>query len=124
MTLELSAEDIEDIVSAALCGGIYYWAILDNSRKEYADMGEDDCIDTWTAKILMDGRKVVLIDREDDRKYNLTIIKLLRGIRQYIEEGNDHYGVFSSKGLDAGNFDSLAGDIVFQLALFNDVIYG
>ena len=123
--LRLSEEDIEDIVVTALNGGIGYWACLDNSRPEFEGQGKDDCVDAWTAKILMEGKKVVFIDEEDeDEEYILTLEKLLNGIKLFVENGYDRYGAFKAGEIDLCNFDAECADCVFQLAMFGELVFG
>ena len=120
----LSKEDIEDLVSTALCGGIGYWAILDNSRPEYESQPEDECIDTWTAKILMDGGTVYLIDVEDhDEVWEFKLGNLLDGVKRFAEDGYDKYGAFGAD-VDLCNIDADCADTIVQLGLFGELVFG
>ena len=122
--VSLTEEDVSDLVITALCGGIGYWACLDNSTPEFEAMSEEDYTDEWTAKILLNGGEVLLLE-EPDRKerFVLTLEKLLHGIALYIEKGYDHYGIFGSE-VDMGCCDSECADMIVQLALFDDIVYG
>ena len=120
----LSKEDIEDIISSALCGGIGYWASLDNTTPEFKAQPEDECIDTWTAKILMDGGTVYLIDNDEDEVYELTLKRFLNGVRKFVERGYDRYGCFRHNYVDTASIDSECADSIIQLGLFGEVIYG
>lgn len=119
----LTPEDIEDIVSTALCGGIGYWACLDNTQPEFDNMSDDGCIDTWVAKILMEGGTVRFFDEEDESVYGLTLEMLLNGIKLYVELGFDKYDCFTGNKVDLYNCDATVADAVFQLAIFNDIVY-
>lgn len=125
ISFRLKDEDIEDIIITALNGGIGYWACLDNSRPEYEEMGKDDCVDAWTGKILNNGGTVYLIDEQDeDIVYGLTIEDLINGIKSYVENGLDVYGVFGNGSVNLCNLDAASADTIVQLAVFGDVVYG
>ena len=124
-TYKLTKTDIEDLIVTALCGGVGYWACLDNSRPEYDKQPKHESVDTWTAKILLNGGKVYFLDEEDrSTVWELTLEKLLDGIKKYIEGGHDRYGAFHGNGIDMGNIDAECADMIFQLALFGEVVYG
>ena len=121
---KLTEEDIEDIVITALNGGIGYWACLDNTQPEFADQG-DECTDAWTAKILLNGGKVSLIDEEDDETvYTLTLEKLLNGIKKFVEDGMDAYGAFCPNHVDLCNIDTDVADSIVQLGIFDELVFG
>ena len=121
----LTSEDIEDLVVTALCGGIGYWACLDNSRPEYESQPEDEPVDAWTAKILMDGGTVYFLDEEDHGTvWELTLEKLLNGVKLYIEEGYDRYDAFTPGNVEMGSIDAECADMIFQLALFEELVFG
>ena len=125
IAISLTGEDIEDIIVTALNGGIGYWACLDNTRPEFDAVGKEDYLDVWTAKILMDGGTVYFLDENDRSEiYELTLPKLMNGVRQFIEKGYDRYGVFVHGTADLANFDADAADTVIQLALFDEVVFG
>lgn len=125
VTIPLSSENIEDLVVTALNGGIGYWAILDNSRPEFRAMPENECVDAWTAKILMDGGEVQLIDVEDhETVWALRLGNLLEGIRRFVEGGYDRYGAFSPTEVDMGNIDADCADQIVQLGLFGRLEFG
>lgn len=125
---ELTDEDIEDIMVTALDGGIGYWACLDNTTSEFADQG-DEYVETHAAKILMRGGTLCFIDDEEWRdgnevRYELTMDKLLLGIRKYIEEYN-RYDAFGAHGeIDLCELDAMEADLIIQLAVFGEVVYG
>ena len=124
-TISLTSENIEDLVVTALNGGIGYWAILDNSRPEFRAMPENECVDAWTAKILMDGGVVYLIDVEDHSTvWAWTLGNLLEGIRQFIEGGYDRHGAFSPTEVEMGNVDADCADAIVQLGLFGRLEFG
>ena len=115
--IKVTNEDIDDIMATALEGGINYWcdkvAVVDKHLGEFA-----------SEQISRNG-KLKLYDAEEDETYELTLDKLLNGIRKAIE--HDYfvdYGWFSGNGIDTCMVDAEVADVIIQLALFDDVIYG
>jgi len=130
ITLYFSNEDIDDILSSALEGGIGYWACLDNTtadwkvartelRKEKPD--EIPTYEEVMIRLLENGKSVHLIDTEtiDDEEpdiYSFNADDLANGIKMSIE--NEHW-----RG-DMDEIDSEIGDVIIQYACFGDIIFG
>jgi hypothetical protein len=115
--IEITDEDIDDIMSSALEGGINFWCNKVRAKGKYLS----DCASEQIS------RKGILLlhDAEDDAVYELTYDKLLKGIKQAIEEGHfTQYEWWNCNGLDTGNIDAEVADIIVQLALFDRVVYG
>ena len=111
----VSDEDIDDIMSAALDGGITYWCGKAEVVGEY--LGE------YASEQISRGGTLKLYDMEDDTVSELTLDKFLNGLRLWIE--NERAFQFTDAGrLDVGQIDALAADSIIQYALFNDVVYG
>lgn len=115
-----SEEDIVDIISSAIYD-IGYWACIDNTTEDWervslslpSDRTFEDVM--WT--LLKTGQCIRILDAEDDDgPWELTLDKLLNGIKMSIQNG------YWDGDLDS--IDGQVGDIVFQYALFNDIIYG
>lgn len=111
----VSDEDSDDIMSAALDGGITYWCCKAEVIGEY--LGE------YASEQIARGGSLKLYDMEDDTVSELTLDKFLNGLRLWIE--NERAFVLTNAGrLDVGQIDALAADAIIQYALFNDVVYG
>jgi len=123
----LTDEDVQDLVTTALCGGIGYWAKLDNTGAEYDEAPADECIDETVARLLLEGRVVKLIDEEDGDVVDLTLDDLLTGVKMYIENGADS-GLLEFDGgtvrLDMCYVDAEVADQIVQYGLFGEVVYG
>ena len=116
-TLSISDEDIDDIVCTALEGGITYWC------REARVVG--DCLGEYASEQISRGGELILVDSESDDEYTLTKQKLLNGIRLAIY--NHYYEAYkwwNSNGIETCNVDADAADVIIQLALFEDIIYG
>ena len=111
----VSDEDIDDIMSAALDGGITYWC----NRAEVVD----EYLGEYASEQISRGGTLKLYDIEDGTVLELTLDKFLNGLRLWIE--NERAFELTDPGrLDVGNIDALAADAIIQYALFNDVVYG
>ena len=115
--LNVTQEDIDDIMCTALEGGINYWCNKAEVVGEY--LGE------YGHEQIARGGKLKLYDSEEDEVYELTLEKILNGIKLAVEQGYYHeYGWCNGHMIDTCQVDSLVADVIVQLALFEDVIYG
>ena len=121
--INVTEEDIEDIVVTALEGGIGYWCCLDNTEKEFENAPEDEPISITASKILLSGGKIFLIDEVENERYSMSLNDLLDGIKEWVSEGLDHYNAISTGGIDCCNIDSACADSIFQCALFGGIEY-
>jgi len=111
----ISDEDIDDIMSAALDGGITYWCCKAEVVGEY--LGE------YASEQISRGGTLKFYDIEDGTVSELTLDKFLNGLRLWIE--NERAFELTDAGrLNVGQIDALAADAIIQYALFNDVIFG
>lgn len=115
-TIKVSAQDIDDIVGTAFDGGITYWC--SNAEPVGEFLGK--CASEQISR----GGVVRLYDSESDDVYELTLEKMLRGIRLWIENEHDVYGVMDGDELDCCNVDADVADAMIQYALFGELVYG
>jgi hypothetical protein len=119
-TFNYSDDDLIDIISAAVYD-IGYWSVIDNDTdiwNETSDaLDEDHTFEDVFFTILKNGNSVQLIDIEDDEEiWDFTFDKLLNGIKLAIQNG------YWNGKID--DVDGEVGDIIFQYALFNEIVYG
>lgn len=117
---KFSDEDILDIISSAVYD-IGYWSCIDNDANEWWDarseLPKGSTFEDLMYHILKKGEKVIIFDVEDeDDSWDLTLDKLLNGIKLTIENG------YWNGKID--DIDGEVGDIIFQYALFNEIVYG
>lgn len=114
LVAELSEKDIDDIMSAALDGGICYWCrrveVVGEYRGEYA------------SDQISRGGSLILYDAESSDKWELTREKFLAGLKQYIENGGSDCVV--DECIDPSEIDSEAADCIIQYALFGELVFG
>lgn len=116
MNVKLTEEDIDDIMCAALEGGISYWCRKAEVVGEY--LGE------YASEQISRGGTLRLYDSEDDEVYELTLENLLHGFELWVIGGYDTYGSVSNGEVDTMEIDAEKADQIVQLALFDEIIYG
>ena len=144
ITIKITKEDVVDILSSAI-GGISYWGeIIPNDRQyekakrwllENAESNYDDgeiCYEEVVAQILFDGKSVTVRDSEDDKESWLSLSNLAQGIQTAFREGyyssynwlvpdGDGFGEWY---LETSQIDSEVSDVIIQLAVWGEVVYG
>ena len=144
ITIKITKEDVVDILSSAI-GGISYWGeIVPNDRQyeetkrwllENAEPDYDDgeiCYEEVIAQILFDGKSVTVRDIEDDQESWLSLSNLSYGIRKAFQEGyySDYNwlvpdGSGSNKWhLEPDQIDAEVADVIIQLAVLGEIVYG
>lgn len=115
--LTVTAEDIDDIMCTALEGGITMWC----SRAKVVG----DYLGEYGHEQIARGGKLLLYDMAEDKEYELTREDLLKGIKMAVEEGYyKEYGWFDGHTIDTCQVDADVADVIIQLALFEEVVYG
>lgn len=121
--IKVTQIDIDDIMVAALEGGINYWCCKAKVVGEY--LGE------YASEQISRGGELKLYDAEDNEVYTLTLEKLLKGIKMAYEENyysNYDWVIYDNVPdayeLDCCMIDAELADVIVQFALFNDVIFG
>ena len=113
-------EDLIDIISSAI-HSIGYWACINNDTEDWnrvsASLPEDHTFEDVMLTLMKTGYRVDIEDAEGyDGLWHLTLANLLKGIKLTIEHG------FWNGKLD--DIDGEVGDIIFQYALFDEIVYG
>lgn len=116
-TVIVTQEDIDDIMAGALEGGITYWCCK-------AEVVEDDYYGEYASEQISRGGSLRLYDNEDDEQYILTLDKFLKGLRLAIKDGYGSDWFSNTARLDCGMIDGEAADVIVQMALFGEVMYG
>jgi len=122
---KITESDIENIIVTSLEGGSNYWMGIVVTTSEWEDRpkGKDGIpISQWTTKLLLEGKVIQLLDIEDvedtvhSEEYQLTLEKLLNGIKQnYMERPFD---------CDIEDGDATTADCIIQYALFGKIVFG
>lgn len=116
-------QDIDDIVCAALEGGINYWC--DEAKVEGEYLGE-----YASDQISRGGRLILhLMEPEDDDKDTVILDRdnLLAGIRKYVECPSSPYDILleGNEGweLNTCQVDGMVADQIVQYAVFGKQVY-
>lgn len=114
--MEITQQDIADIIITSFEGGSNYWMGLDNTQPEFENKPKDVSLSEWTASLLLDKKVIHLYDIEDeDERWILTLDKLIKGIQQNAIERPYN---FNTEVWDAEDTD-----YIIQYALFDKIVY-
>lgn len=123
LVIQLTQQDIDDIMVGALEGGISYWC-------GEAEVVEEKRVAEWGHEQIARGGALVLHDIEDpDQTWELTLEKFLNGFKLWVESGGDQYGAVQGEAgggivVDCCEIDAGCADEIIQYALFGEVVYG
>ena len=110
----LTQQDIDDIMSTALEGGIIGWC------NQIEVVGEQ--LGRYASEQISKGGSLILYDLESSDKWELTLEKFLNGVKLYFEDGC-HVHV-NDGSIDPGDIDANDADCIIQFALFGEVVFG
>lgn len=110
----LTVEDIDDIMCAALEGGICYWC----GRAEVVG----DYLGEYASEQIARGGSLLLHDAESADTWELNREKFLNGVKLYFEQGC-HVQVEDNL-IDTCDIDGNDADCILQLAIFGEVVFG
>lgn len=122
----VTEEDVDDIMCAALEGGIVYWC---NSAKVPADK----MVASWGHEQIARGGELKIhvcepFDDEDTEWYTLNKEKFMKGLEMYLQ--NPGYECLekdvSNKcyTIDTTCIDAGCADMIIQYALFGEEVFG
>ena len=141
ITIKITKEDVVDILSSAM-DGIGYWGRIVPNNEQYKEAkkwirenSEPDyeiCYEDVIAQILFDGKSVTIRDIEGDQESWLSLSNLSYGIRKAFQEGyySDYNwlvpdGSGSNKWhLEPDQIDAEVADVIIQLAIWGEIVYG
>lgn len=114
--VEITAENINDLLTTAFEGGINYWCsnveILNLPREYEADK-------IYASDAIAIGGELRLYDAESSDTWVLTLGKFLSGVEKTLE-----WGKFASVEDMMDNHDAETADVLIQYALFNEIVFG
>ena len=116
INVKLTQQDIDNIMVAALEGGIDYWCFKVEVVGDY--LGE------YASEQISRGGMLKLYDIENGDKYWLDLEKFLKGFKLWLENDGDQYGAVEDGEVDCCNIDAGCADAIIQYALFGEVMYG
>jgi hypothetical protein len=113
--------DLLNIITTGLEGGINYWACLNNDTPDFDEFDKLNMIlSDKVAEILWRGGSVELFDTDynynDADKWELTLDKVVKGIIKFMES--------DSKTFELDDLDALDCDKIIQYGLFGELVFG
>ena len=115
--VELTQQDIDDIMVAALEGGINYWC-------DEAAVEGGEYLGKYASDQISRGGTLLLHDTDEDAYRKLDLEKFLKGFKLWLENGGDQYGAVQGHEVDCCNIDAGCADEIVQYALFGEGVYG
>ena len=107
--INVTQEDVDDIVATALEGGINYWCRKAEVVGDY--LGE------YASEQISRGGTLKLYDSEEDEVYELTRDKLYEGVNSVGCSTGEY-------GLDCCMVDAVVADMIIQYAVMGEIVYG
>lgn len=118
-TFSYSDEELLDIISTGVCD-IGYWCGIHDSNEYYearSELPKGSTFEDILLHMLKKGDYILMYDIEDEfDTFHLTLDGLLKGIKLTIENG------YWDGDIDT--IDGEIGDIIFQYALFGEIVFG
>ena len=141
ITIKITKEDVVDILSSAMDGIGYWGRIVPNSEqykeakkwiRENEEPDYEICYEEVIAQMLFDGKSVTIRDIEDDKESWLSLSNLSYGIRKAFQEGyySDYNWLVPDGGgsnkwhLEPDQIDAEVADVIIQLAVLGEIVYG
>jgi hypothetical protein len=116
-------EDIESLLCTALEGGSNYWYTITEFHEPPALVYRSDETEIFRHLDypMNEGGYLMIGDKEDEERepVKLDLAALHRGLQLMAEKYPDHF-----KDVVDENADAITGDVMLQLALFGEVVYG
>ncbi len=118
IVVNLTQQDVDDIMVCALEGGITYWACE-------AEVVEEKRCSDWGHEQIARGGALIIHDAESADKWELNLEKFLNGVKLWLQNGDDRYHALQKDGtLDTCVIDGEMADLIIQYALFGEVVFG
>lgn len=117
LKVTLTGQDIDDIMVAALEGGITYWCAATEVR-----VGK--YLGKYASDQISRGGTLLLYDRGSDAKWELTLEKFLHGVKLYLEQEKDAANIIDHGKLNTLEVDACVADSIIQYALFGEIVFG
>jgi hypothetical protein len=152
VALPITEQDLRAVLSSALGGGIGYWCrrvaldlgsdgcvlhdqLTDRQSNDctqhdhYGDRLPNESTSEWVVRMLIERRTVNFwVDAEPDPRVRpenpLVLSELLLGIQRWMLQYAREGAVVTDGALNTPVIDAVQADVIVQLALFGEVVYG
>ncbi len=112
----ITSEDIDDIMVAALEGGITNWC------RGVEVVGEP--LGEYASDQISRGGALLLFDSESSDTWILTRDKFIRGFKLWLESDTCECGIHLNGKVDTSDIDAECADAIIQYALFGELVFG
>ena len=122
--IKVTQDDVDDIVTTALEGGITYWCDEAKVVGDYLGECSSDQISRGGSLML---RVTEPFDDNDTEWYKLSLNELLDGIRRFYNDYDDDIMWDEVDGhieIDPSEVDAESADAIVQNALFGEIVFG
>lgn len=120
-SVNVSEQDIDDILCTAFEGGIIYWcdsvSVVGNYLGKYAS---DQISRGGKLKFHVEEP----FDDEETEWYELDQEKFLHGLQEWLNNSKHWISYLCGDEIDCCQIDAGAADEIIQYALFDEIIYG
>lgn len=117
LDVEVTDQNIDDIMVTALEGGINYWC------NKAVVVNNDYRGNKYASGVISRNGTLLLCDSEDSKEYELDRTKFIKGLKMFLQESSSAH-CLDGNDLDTGMVDADDADAIIQYALFDDIIYG
>ena len=114
LKIELTDENINDLMVCALEGGINYWVISANAK-----FVPDNVEYEYLSELISKGGVIELHDSELNETYDLNLSKFMNGVKLTCE----HFKYCNAEELMEFH-DATTADCIIQYGLFSEIVYG
>ena len=116
----MKEQELEDLMVTVIEGGSTYWFDMrDNMINRIMEESQNLSLGEATARYLLSGQEVFIVDLEDESNLgSLTLENINKAMTspnmpwQTLKEWHD------------GDWDAETTDVIIQIALFGEVVYG
>ncbi len=121
LTLAVSHERINDLLTSAFEGGSNYWYCIDSFNYPEGQTKESLEIEFEHIELPLKGGSLTISDRETEGGETYTLDKeaCLRGLKVMAEMYPRHFADWRDE-----NDDAITADVYLQCCLFGDIVYG
>ena len=112
--VEVTNQDIDDIMCTALEGGITYWC-------RRAEVVGGRYLGEYAHEQISRGGSLMLYGAKSSDKWELTLDKLKQGLTVWVQNNPD---ILLSGEIDEVDINADCTDTIIQYALFGEVVFG
>ncbi len=121
----VTQQDIDDIMCAALEGGITFWCNEAEVIGDYlGEYGSDQISRDGTLRLHL----IEPFDKDDTPWYDFTLEKFLKGLKMYLDDSEAPYDIVyddgtNPLGIDTCKCDAVVADMIVEYGLWNEQVF-